>query len=123
MVIRIAAVVLTLAGTLALLSGLLFWLGWGVQLIALHMLLGIVAALALCTIGVAQAALPGGSWAFAAIALLVGILSLLLGLYQSTLLIGSLHWLVQVLHLVLGVMTIGLGHMAAARTRKAGSLP
>lgn len=123
MVIRVASAVLTVAGALALLSGLLFWLGWGVQLIALHMLLGVLAVLALCTIGVVQAALPGGSWAFALIALLVGILTLFLGLYQSTLLVGSLHWLVQVLHVALGVITIGLGHMAAARTRQAGSLP
>ena len=43
MVIRIASAVLTLAGALALLSGLLFWLGWALQLMSMHMLLGIVA--------------------------------------------------------------------------------
>ena len=123
MVIRIASMILTLAGALALLSGLFFWFGWAAQLVALHMLLGILAVLALCTIGIAQAALPGGSWSFALIAVPVGIVTLLLGLYQSTLLVGSLHWVVQVLHLALGVIMIGLGHMAAARTRKASALP
>ena len=122
MVIRIASVVLTLAGALALLSGLLFWAGWGLQLMSLHMLLGIVAVAALWTIGFAQAPAPGGSWSIALCALLVGILTLLLGLYQATLLVGSLHWIVQVIHLALGITVIGLGHMAAARLRKASSL-
>ena len=123
MVTRIATMVLTLAGALALLSGFLFWFGTGLQLMSLHMLLGILAVLALWTIGFAQAAAPGGSWLFAACAFLVGLLTLLLGLYQSTLLLGSLHWIVQVVHLALGLVTIGIGHMATARLRKATSLP
>ena len=119
MVIRIASVVLTLAGGLALLLGLLIWAGWALQLVALHMLLGILAVAALCTIGFVQAALPGGSWMLAVIALLVGVVMLLLGLYQSTLLVGSLHWIVQVVHLLLGITVIGLGHMMTGRLRKA----
>ena len=122
MVIRIASAVLTLAGGLTLLLGLLIWAGWALQLVALHMLLGILAIAALWTIGFAQAAVPGGSWMLAIIGLLLGVAMLLLGLYQSTLLVGSLHWIVQVLHLVLGITVIGLGHMIAARAKKTRSL-
>ena len=122
MVIRVASMVLTLAGVLALLSGLLFWLGWALQLMSLHMLLGLLAVAALWTIGFAQAGAPGGSWLLAACALIVGVLTLLLGFYQAALLIGPFHWIVEVAHLALGVATIGLGHMGAARLRRAGSL-
>jgi hypothetical protein len=120
MVIRISSIILTLAGLLALISGLLFWIGWALQLMSLHMLLGIVAVVALWVIGVSQVAVPGGSWPLALCALVVGILTILLGLYQATLLVGTFHWMVQVAHLALGFLTIGLGHMAAARLRKAG---
>ncbi len=120
MVIRISSIILTLAGLLALISGLLFWIGWALQLMSLHMLLGIVAVVALWVIGVSQVAVPGGSWPLALCALVVGILTILLGLYQATLLVGTFHWMVQVAHLALGFRTIGLGHRAAARLRKAG---
>ena len=122
MVIRIASAVLTLAGVLALVSGALFWLGWALELMSLHMLLGILAVAALWTIGFAQAGAPGGSWSLAVCALIVGALTLLLGFYQAALLIGPFHWIVEVAHLALGVATIGLGHMAAARLRKTESL-
>jgi hypothetical protein len=102
MIIRIASAVLTLAGVLALLSGLLFWLGWALQLMSLHMLLGIVAVAALWTIGFAQVSAPAGSWGLAFGALVTGILTLLLGLYQASLLVGPLHWIIQVVHLILG---------------------
>ena len=47
MVNRIAAAVLTLAGSLALISGLLFWTGTALNLMTLHMLLGFLAVGAL----------------------------------------------------------------------------
>jgi hypothetical protein len=121
MVIRIASAVLSLAGLLALVSGLLFWTGVALNLVSLHMLLGLLAVGALWAIGVAQAFAKGGSWKIAASALFIGVLTVALGLYQSSLLIGAWHWIIDVTHLLLGVFTIGLGHMGAARYRKAMS--
>lgn len=121
MVIRIASVVLSVAGGLALLSGLSIWLGWALQLAALHMLLGILAVAALWAIGLTQASAPGGSWGLAAGALLLGAVMLVLGFYQASLLVGALHWIVQAVHLALGVAVIGMGHMMTARTRKASA--
>jgi hypothetical protein len=119
MVIRIASAVLTLAGLLALISGVLFWTGTALNLMALHMLLGFLAVGALWVIGVAQAFAPRGSWVIAACALIVGAIMIGVGMMQSSLLIGRFHWIVRVIHLVLGILTIGVGHMAAARYRKA----
>ena len=121
MVIRIASAVLTLAGLLALISGLLFWTGTALNLLALHMLLGFLAVGALWVIGFAQAFARRGSWIIAASALIVGAAMIVIGMTQSSLLVGEFHWVIQVIHLVLGLLTIGIGHMAAARYRKASA--
>jgi hypothetical protein len=121
MVIRIASAVLTLAGLLALITGVLFWTGTAVNLIALHMLLGFLAVGALWVIGLAQAFAQHGSWIIAACALIVGAAMVTIGMMQSSLLVGRFHWVVQVIHLLLGLMTIGIGHMAVARYRKASA--
>ena len=118
MVIRISSAVLSLAGVLALISGLLFWTGSALNLISLHMLLGFLAVGALWVVGVAQAFAPGGSWIVAACALILGALMIAVGMMQSSLLIGSFHWMVKVIHLLLGILTIGIGHMAAARSHR-----
>lgn len=118
MVIRIASVVLSLAGLLALISGILFWAGLALNLMSLHMLLGLLAVAALWTIGAAQLFSSGGSWIIAATSLIIGAMTIYFGFYQSELLPGQLHWVVQSVHLILGILTIGLGHMGAARHRR-----
>ena len=118
MIIRIASVVLSLAGLLALISGLLFWGGLAINLMSLHMLLGFLAVAALWMIGIGQFFSPAGNGIIAASAVVLGVLTIFLGLYQSTLMAGQLHWIVEVIHLTLGIATIGLGHMGAARCRR-----
>jgi hypothetical protein len=118
MLIRIASVVLTLAGVLALALGIFHWLGAGANLIALHMLLGLLAVGALWVIGVAQAFSKEGAWTIAAGALVVGALTVALGFRQAALLVGEFHWIIQAAHALLGVLAIGIGHMGAARSRK-----
>jgi hypothetical protein len=118
MVIRIASMVLSLAGLLALILGLLFWTGSALNLVSLHMLLGFLAVGALWIIGVAQALVYSGSWMIALVSMIVGALMLFLGLTQSSLMMGEFHWVIRIIHLLLGLVTIGLGHMAAARHRK-----
>lgn len=118
MVIRITSIVLSAAGLIALILGLLFWAGAAVNLISMHMLVGLLAVAALWVIGIAQAFVKGGNWLIAACAVIVGALTVVFGLYQSSMMVGPFHWIIQVVHLILGVLTIGLGHMAAARYRK-----
>ena len=118
MVIRIASVVLSLAGLLALLLGLLFWAGAALNLMQMHMLLGLLAVGALLVIGIGQAFSKGGSWIIAAGALVVGAATVVIGMWQISLMPGEFHWVIQVIHLALGLLTIGMGHMGAARHRK-----
>lgn len=121
MIIRIASIVLSLAGILALIFGLVLWTGMALNIISLHMLLGLLAVAALWVIGIGQAFVRGGSWIIAAGAVIVGALTGWLGMIQSSLLVGESHWIIQVIHLLLGLLTIGLGHMGAARYRRAAA--
>ncbi|HXV78566.1 MAG TPA: hypothetical protein VEG60_01675 [Candidatus Binatia bacterium] len=118
MVIRIASVVLSFAGLLALILGLLMWTQSASNLIQMHMWLGLLAVGALWIIGITQALSKNGSWLVAAFALVSGAAMIIIGLTQSTLLPGAFHWIIQLLHLVLGLLVIGIGHIGAARYRK-----
>ena len=84
----------------------------------MHMLLGVLTVAALWTIGSAQA-IAGGSWILAAVAFIVGALTIFIGMNQASMFLGEHHWLIQVSHLILGILSIGVGHMAAARQRRA----
>jgi hypothetical protein len=121
MVIRIASAVLSLAGLLALILGLLFWTGVALNLMQMHMLLGLLAVGALLVIGIGQAFSKGGSWIIVAGALVVGAATIVLGMTQASLMVNEFHWVIQVIHLVLGLLTIGMGHMGAARYRKSST--
>ena len=98
--------------------GLLLWSHRAANMVSLHMLLGLLVVATLWVIGIGQAFANSGSWLMAACALIVGALVLVLGMIQSSLMVGELHWIIQVTHLVLGLAAIGIGHMAAARCRK-----
>lgn len=118
MAIRIGSFVLTLSGLLALILGLLFWDHRASNLISLHMLLGLLVVGALWLIGIGQAFFKGGSWLIAACALIIGALLLVIGMTQSSLMVGEYHWVVRIIHLALGLTAIGIGHIGAARYRK-----
>ena len=118
MAIRIGSVVLTFSGLLALILGLLFWDHRASNLISLHMLLGLLVVGALWVIGIGQAFFKGGSWLIAACALIIGALLLVIGMTQSSLMVGEYHWVVRIIHLALGLTAIGIGHIGAARYRK-----
>jgi hypothetical protein len=118
MVIRIGSVVLSVAGVFALILGLLLWSHRASHLVALHMLLGFLVVSALWVVGIAQAFANSGSWLMAACAIIVGALVLVLGMNQSSLMVGEFHWIIQVMHLLLGLTAIGIGHMVAARYRR-----
>ena len=49
---------------------------------------------------------------------LVGLIALLLGITQDSLLPGGAHWVIQVLHLLLGVAAVGSGEMIGGRLRR-----
>lgn len=123
MINRYATALVTLAGTLALILGLIYWLGAAPSLLSMHMLLGFLTVGGMCTVAIGQALSPGGSWVLALLGLAVGALTVYIGVNQAALLVGDFHWLVQVAHLLLGVLTIGIVHMIGARQRRANGQP
>ncbi len=121
MAMRYATAVLTVAGMLALVLGLLMWIGLGASLISMHMLLGYLAVGALWIVAIGQAFTTNGNWSIALAALLLGAVTIWLGTTQATLLNGQSHWIVQLIHLILGLAIVGLGHVLAARQRRASA--
>ncbi len=57
--------------------------------------------------------------AIVVIAILWGLLVPVLGLTQTRLLVGDLHWVIQVLHLVVGISAIGQAEALGQRIRRA----
>jgi hypothetical protein len=104
------------AGVVQLLLGLAFWTGNLLSLVDLHMLNGILLVLALWT----QAALAhraGVPARLVAGAFVWGLIVVALGLTQTDLLTGSLHWVVQVIHLLLGIGLLDLADTLATRAK------
>ena len=117
-VITIAVWVLRIAVLAAIILGILFWTGNAVNLIPVHMLIGIIAVLSLWVIGLAQGFIRGGSFGLALATFIVGLALAIVGLYQQQWLLGSSHWIIQVIHLLLGLSAIGLGEIINGRTRR-----
>jgi len=120
MINRYAVAVVTLAGALALITGLVLWFGGAASLVSMHMLLGFLTVASMGIVAIRQALSSAGSWILALIALSVGALTIYVGMNQAAMRLGENHWLIQIGHLVLGILTIGVAHMAVARQRRAG---
>jgi hypothetical protein len=117
-VIQISSIVLRVCGVLALILGLLLWNGSALNLIPVHMLLGVLVVLSLWIIGVGQFFSRNGSWIITICALAVGVLVIIVGITQSSLMVGSFHWVIKVLHLLLGMLAVGVGQIGTTRYRK-----
>ena len=117
MVVRISLMVLRITVLFNLITGIIFWTGNADPLQIVHIILGILAVLALWTIGIVQG-LRGGSFGLAVATFVVGFLLALVGLFQTRWLNDSNHWIIQVIHLLLGIMAIGLGEMIGGRYRR-----
>lgn len=108
MAARILRVVVGVTGAGTVILGLLFWFA-GVDLIGVHMTLGITFAAAILALSaIALTRRPART--LGAIGCLYALVLPLFGLTQTRLLVGSSHWVVQVAHLL-----VGLGAMALAQ--------
>jgi len=116
LVVRIVSNVLRLAVLFNLITGIIFWTGNADPLQIVHIILGIIAVLALWTLGIMQG-IYGGSFGVALASFLVGFLLALVGLFQKNWLPTN-HWIIQVIHLVLGLAVIGMGEMMAGRYKR-----
>jgi hypothetical protein len=104
------------AGVVQLLLGLAFWTGNLLGLVNLHMLNGILLVLGLWTQAV-LAARAGVEPRLVAVAAVWGLVVVIVGLTQTDLLTGSLHWLIQVIHLLLGIGLLDLADTLATKAK------
>jgi hypothetical protein len=107
------------AGIIQLALGALFWTYNALNLIPMHMLVGLVLVLSLWVLA-GIAARSGVNLAVVGVAFVWGAVVPLLGIAQTQILPGSAHWVVQVLHLLVGLTALALAEVLgrAIRTRR-----
>jgi hypothetical protein len=111
--------IVRICGILALIFGLLLWAGdLPLTLLPVHILLGVLVVLGLWLLAAvsSQMGIPLGMAAGAA---LIGVLVLIVGFTQDSLLPGGAHWIMQLLHLILGMAAVASGEMIGGRLRRA----
>ena len=111
--VRIIRGIAGVAGLGALTLGLLFWIA-NIDFISLHMLFGLTVVLSLLTLGLVGVftrgmRLPG------AIGIVYALIVPIFGVTQATLLVGSLHWLIQAAHLLVGLGALALAGILSTR--------
>lgn len=105
MLVRACALVLVVLG-------ILFWTGHAFAWINVHMLVGLVLVIALWALaGLALRVVPG----LAAFGFVWGLVVLVFGMVQTSLLSGDAHWVIQVLHLLVGLSAVGLAETLGRR--------
>ena len=104
--VRVFVWIARVAGVAALILGLLFWTT-PIDLISIHMLLGITLAISMLVLSIMMLFIRGMR--------LLGIVGIIytfvlpiFGLTQSRLLVGNLHWLIQTAHLLVGLGALAL---------------
>jgi len=110
-------------GVLLILLGITLWTGNALNLIPLHMALGVLFVLSLWTLA-ALAARAGVALGFVVLVAVWGIVVIALGMTQDSLLPNNAHWVIQVLHLLVGMAAIGQGeglYRRAARSSAAAT--
>ncbi len=120
MVVRITANVLRASASLALILGVLSWIGvLPDSLIGIHMLLGILVVLSLWVLGGAIMMTRGGI-GLGIGAIVLGLITLALGLTQKQILPepNPAHWVIQVVHLLIGLSAIGMGEVISGRYKR-----
>ena len=108
----IAQTLVRTLGPLQIGLGLLFWTFNAMNLIPLHMLIGLLIVLALWVLA-ALGVRAGVHLGLVSAAFAWGILVIVLGMTQDQLLPGDLHWIVKVTHLAFGIVAIGFAELLA----------
>ncbi len=115
--VTVAQMLVRVCGLVQIALGILFWTGNALQVVPLHMLVGLLLVLSLWTLGFV-AARAGVQPGLVVVVFLWGLLVVVLGVTQDQLLTNSAHWLIQVLHLLVGLAAIGQAEVLAQRIRR-----
>ena len=111
-----------LLGLIMIVLGVLFWTGNALNLIGLHMLLGLTLVLLLWVLAI-MAARGGVSLGLVALAMIWGLIVVALGMTQNRLLPGDAHWVIKVLHLLVGIGAIGIAERLATGLKRERQVP
>ncbi len=124
MLLRLASWVARIAGALALLLGVLFWLAelgivntpfvFDPTYLTIHMLAGILVTLALLVLAIAQV-VRGSARLLGVIGVVYALIVPIFGELQLRLYVNGAPWLVPTLHLLIGLGAIGLAQSFAGR--------
>jgi hypothetical protein len=112
--------IVRIAGTIQLISGIVFWTGNAEVLVIGHIVLGSILTLALFALSY-QAYRAKVSPKLVLVGAVWGLGLPIWGLAQEKIFPGTNNWIAQVLHLLCGVGAIGLAEMLAAQIRKKSS--
>ena len=115
-IILIAQMLMRLVAATMVILALLLWSGNALNLLQVHMLLGLLLVLLLWSFAVLALRAGVEPW-LVALGVVWGLVVPALGVTQARLLPGSLHWVIQVLHLVVGLTAIGLADVLANLAR------
>src|SRR5581483_5368179 len=110
---RTIQIIAGVAGLGALTLGLLFWIA-NIDLLNIHMLLGLIVALSLLVMSIIAVS-TSGMRIWGIVGILYAVIVPIFGLRQATLLIGDLHWIIQVLHMLVGIGAIVLTGIMGTR--------
>jgi hypothetical protein len=112
----VTQMVLRLCFLVLLVLGVLFWTGRALSLVNVHMAIGSLFVIGLWIMAVlgARARVGMGLVANAAIG---GFIVLGLGMTQTAIMPGGVHWVVRVVHLLVGMAAIGISERIGARIK------
>jgi hypothetical protein len=116
----IIQVLIRLIGVTMIGLGLLFWTGNALNLIGLHMLIGMILVLLIWALAI-MAARSGVSLRLVALGGVWGLIVVALGMTQSRLLPGDFHWVIKVLHLLVGIAALGIAERLAGSIKRSGT--
>jgi hypothetical protein len=113
----IAQMLVRISGVLLLILGLLIWAEGMFGLIPLHMLLGLVFVISVWVLAFVSFRMGAPLGLTSGVAL-IGLLVLILGMTQTSLLPGPNHYLIQILHLLLGMAAVAMAEVLGGRVRR-----
>ncbi len=112
-IVRIIRGIAGVAGLGALTLGLLDWIA-NVSFISIHIVFGLTVALSLLILGIVGV-FTKGMRLLGAVGIVYALILPVFGLTQTTLLVDSLHWLIQAAHLLVGLGALALAGIIGTR--------
>ena len=120
-VVNSLRILVRLCGLILIILGIIFWTGHALGLILVHMVVGLLLAIALWVLAFlgARAKVSAG---FVTLVAVWALIMVVFGAVQVRLMPGSAHWVIQVLHLLIGLAALGMGDQLGMRLSRAAYL-